>query len=306
MITKPNKHQIFFILFSLILLFGSISSQTLNYDLSLFETPTNLENFTTSKGIIFLSIFLIGTLGIAHGAMDGKIIWEYSRKKRSRFELYGLYTLLVFLGAIFWLNSPIFGLALLLLMSCIHFGLSDLSIIGKGGLIPKICWGFTMTFLPVLFKPVLVNDLFYELTLTNISAEIFVSIRILTVISIFIFFSYSIFKLFNLKDKSINITFKLILFEFLLLISLAYYLEPLIWFALYFCGLHGLRAILVLNFKLFPDIFWVILFTAPITTFIYVTSWTYTSGDLLVIFPVLGSLTIAHMLLPKLKNLINA
>ena len=128
----------------------------------------------------------------------------------------------------------------------------------------------------------------------------------MTVISIFIFFSYSIFKLFNLKDKSININFKLILFEFLLLISLAYYLEPLIWFALYFCGLHGLRAILVLNFKLFPDIFWVILFTAPITTFIYVTSWTYTSGDLLVIFPVLGSLTIAHMLLPKLKNLINA
>jgi len=306
MITKPNKHQILFIFFSLILLFGSITSQTLNYDLSLFETSINLENITTSKRVIFLSLFLIGTLGIAHGAMDGKIIWEYSSKKRSRFGLYGLYALLVFLGAIFWLYSPIFGLALLLFLSCIHFGLSDLSIIDKGVLIPKICWGYTMTFLPLLFKPVLVNDLFYDLTLTNISIEIYALIRILTIISILIFFSYLIFKLFKPIKNNNSITFKLILFEFLILISLAYYLDPLIWFALYFCGLHGLRAVLVLNFKLFPDIFWVMLFTLPITTFIFLTNSTYASSDLLVIFPVLASLTIAHMLLPKLKKLIKA
>ena len=306
MITKPNKHQILFIFFSLILLFGSITSQTLNYDLNLFETPINLENITTSKRVIFLSLFLIGTLGIAHGAMDGKIIWEYSVKKRSRFGLYGLYALLVFFGAIFWLYSPISGLALLLFLSCIHFGLSDLSIIGKGVLIPKICWGFTMTFLPLLFKPVLVNDLFYDLTLTNISNEIFASIRILTIISILIFFSYLLFKLFKQTEKNNSITFKLILFEFFILISLAYYLDPLIWFALYFCGLHGLRAILVLNFKLIPDIFWVMLFTSPITIFIFLNNSTYASSDLLVIFPVLASLTIAHMLLPKLKKLIKA
>ena len=306
MITKPNKHQILFIFFSLILLFGSITSQTLNYDLNLFETPINLENITTSKRVIFLSLFLIGTLGIAHGAMDGKIIWEYSGKKRSRFGLYGLYALLVFFGAIFWLYSPISGLALLLFLSCIHFGLSDLSIIGKGVLIPKICWGFTMTFLPLLFKPVLVNDLFYDLTLTNISNEIFASIRILTIISILIFFSYLLFKLFKPTEKNNSITFKLILFEFFILISLAYYLDPLIWFALYFCGLHGLRAILVLNFKLIPDIFWVMLFTSPITIFIFLNNSTYAFSDLLVIFPVLASLTIAHMLLPKLKKLIKA
>ena len=306
MITKPNKHQIIFILFSLLLLFESIGSQTLDYDLSLFSTSTNFENITTSKDIIFLSLFLIATLGIAHGAMDGKIIWEYSSKKRSRFGLYGLYALLVFLGAIFWLYSPIFGLALLLFLSCIHFGLSDLSIIGKGVLIPKICWGFTMTFLPLLFKPVLVNDLFYDLTLTNISNEIFASIRILTIISILIFFSYLLFKLFKPTGKNNSITFKLILFEFFILISLAYYLDPLIWFALYFCGLHGLRAILVLNFKLIPDIFWVMLFTSPITIFIFLNNSTYAFSDLLVIFPVLASLTIAHMLLPKLKKLIKA
>ena len=304
MITKSNRHQICFILFSLLLLFGSIGSQTLNYDLSSFSTHTNFENVTTSKGIVFLSLFLIATLGIAHGAMDGKVIWEYSSKKRSRFGLYGLYALLVFLGAIFWLYSPIFGLALLLFLSCIHFGLSDLSIIGKGVLMPKICWGFTMTFLPLLFKPALVNDLFYDLTLTNISTEIFALIRILTIISILIFFSYLIFKLFKPIKNNNSITFKLILFEFLILISLAYYLDPLIWFALYFCGLHGLRAVLVLNFKLFPDIFWVMLFTLPITTFIFLTNSTYASSDLLVIFPVLASLTIAHMLLPKLKKLI--
>jgi len=304
MITKANKHQIFFILFSLLLLVGCTTSQIITSDLFLFGSFINFENITTSKSIISLSVFLIATIGVAHGAMDGKIIWQHSKKNSSRFKLYALYTLLVILGGIFWLNSPVFGLALLLILSCIHFGLSDLSFIWVGSLIPKICWGFTMTFLPVFFKPLLVNDLFNELTLTNIGSEIFILIRILTAFTIFIFVTYVIFKLFNSKDRDNNTSLKLIILELLLLILLAYYLEPLLWFALYFCGLHGLRAILNLNFKLVPDAFWMILFTAPITLLILLTDWNYSSSYLIAIFPVLASLTIAHMLLPKLKSLI--
>lgn len=306
MITNTNKHQIFFILFSILLLVGCITSKILSLDFIVFRSFINFEIITITKSIIFLPIFFIATLGVAHGAMDGKIIWEHSTKNSSRFKLYALYLLLVILGAIFWLYSPISGLVLLLFLSCIHFGLSDLSFLWGWSLIPKICWGFTMTFLPVFFKPLLVYDLFYELTLTNINSEIFDLIRILTAFTIFIFITYVIFKLSNSKDSGNNITLKLAIFELLLLILLAYYLEPLIWFALYFCGLHGLRAILILNFKLVPDIFWMILFTAPITLLILLTDWNYNSSYLLVIFPILASLTIAHMLLPKLKNLIKA
>ena len=304
MISKVNKHQIFFILFSLAIFFGCVTSKISFFDLIVFASPINYENIITSSGIIFVSIFLVGTFGIAHGAMDGKIIWEHSRSNSSRFKLYGLYSLLVFFGATFWLYSPISGLVLLLLLSCIHFGLSDLSFIPSVSLIPKICWGFTMTFLPILFKPILVNDLFYALTLTNINAEIYEVIRVFTVFTIFILIGYLFFRLSHNKDN--NITFKLTILELLLLIVLAYYLEPLLWFTLYFCGLHGLRAILILNFKLVPDIFWMILFTAPITLLIFLTDWNYSPSNLLVIFPVLASLTIAHMLLPRMINLIKA
>ena len=166
-----------------------------------------------------------------------------------------------------------------------------------------ISWGFIMTFLPVLFKPLIVHDLFYDLTLVSINTEFFDLIRVAIIINIFLFFSYLVFRLSDNKNLN-KIGLKLTLFELSLLIALAYYLDPLVWFALYFCGLHGLRAILILNFKFIPDILWVIIFSVPIILFIFLTNWNYNLSNLLVIFPVLASLTIAHMLLPKLKNFI--
>ena len=303
MITKTNKHQIFFIILSLIVLFGCLGSDGLFLDLIGFGIPINLFDEMHSKNIIFWSLCLIGTLGVSHGAFDGKIIWKHSNKNSPRFKLYTLYILLTLLGAILWFYFPILGLGLLLFLSCIHFGLSDLSFIKGESIVPMISWGFIMTFLPVLFKPLIVHDLFYDLTLVSINTEFFDLIRVAIIINIFLFISYLVFRLSD--NKNINkIGLKLTLFELSLLIALAYYLDPLVWFALYFCGLHGLRAILILNFKFIPDILWVIIFSVPIILFIFLTNWNYNLSNLLVIFPVLASLTIAHMLLPKLKNFI--
>ena len=129
MITKTNKHQIFFIILSLIVLFGCLGSDGLFLDLIGFGIPINLFDETHSKNIIFWSLCLIGTLGVSHGAFDGKIIWKHSNKNSPRFKLYTLYILLTLLGAILWFYFPILGLGLLLFLSCIHFGLSDLSFI---------------------------------------------------------------------------------------------------------------------------------------------------------------------------------
>ncbi|MFT7267047.1 MAG: Brp/Blh family beta-carotene 15,15'-monooxygenase [Porticoccus sp.] len=297
--TRINKHQIFFISLSLVILYMCLTSQ-----------PRPLADINISISgiggtIIFFSLCLIGTLGVGHGALDGKVIWEHSDKVGAKIKLYALYILLVSLGAILWFSSPFCGLVLLLLLSSIHFGLSDLDFLGNKGLIPKICWGFTMTFLPVLFKPSLVYLLFFELTSVSISTEIFDAIRILLILSIFIFISCLISRILK-KEKKDSIALKLAILELSLLIILTYYLSPLIWFTLYFCGLHGLRTILAFDFKFIPDVLWLIIFTAPISLFIFLVEWGYDLGSLLIVFPVLASLTIAHMLLPRLKDLVES
>ena len=108
------------------------------------------------------------------------------------------------------------------------------------------------------------------------------------------------------KEKKEPVALKLAILELFLLIILAYYLSPLVWFGLYFCGLHGLRAMLAFDFKFIPDALWLIIFTAPISLFIFLVEWSYDLSSLLIVFPVLASLTIAHMLLPRLKDLVGS
>jgi Brp/Blh family beta-carotene 15,15'-monooxygenase len=162
-----------------------------------------------------------------------------------------------------------------------------------------------MTFLPILFQPSLVYLLFLELTSVSISTEIFGVIRMLVVLSILVFVSCLIFRMLQ-KEKKEPVALKLAILELFLLIILAYYLSPLVWFGLYFCGLHGLRAMLAFDFKFIPDALWLIIFTAPISLFIFLVEWSYDLSSLLIIFPVLASLTIAHMLLPRLKDLVRS
>ena len=63
----------------------------------------------------------------------------------------------------------------------------------------------------------------------------------------------------------------LLLLELLFLVIIAYIIDPIIWFAVYFCILHGIRAIIQLNFKWYPDLLWMIIFTSPIIIFILIS-----------------------------------
>jgi len=293
--TKINKHQIFFIALSFVVLYVALSIQPE------VLTSFNMENEKVGKIIIYSFLFFIGLIGVGHGALDGKIIWEHSKKISVKCKLYGVYILLVLLGAVLWVSSPFLGLSLLLLLSSVHFGFSDLGFLVDVALVYKICWGFTMTFLPILFKPALVSVLFFDLASININEEIFYLIRLLIILSIFILFYFLICGILD-KSNQNSSAFKLMVFELITLIILAYQLSPLVWFALYFCGLHGLRAILISDFKFMPDMLWLISFTAPVLLFIFLVDWSYSLSSLLVVFPVLASLTVAHMLLPWLKH----
>ena len=295
--TKVNWHQIFFIsLSAIIILLSTIPDLT---GMSVLDKKSNISI------IMLISMTLIATIGIAHGALDGKIIWEHSIHKSTKLKLYLLYMFFTSSGAVLWFFYPFAGLVLLLLMSSVHFGVSDLEFIKEMPFVTKVYWGIVMTYLPSVFRSDQVDSLFFDLTQVHIHPEAYNIIKIIVLICI-INFLISLYKIAKTRKKmgKINYELKLLTIEMAVLIYLAYVLTPLIWFAIYFCGLHGIRALIAGSFRVFPDILWLLLFTSPVSIVIFLFEWEYNLNSLLLVFPIVASLTIAHMLLQKLIKIV--
>ena len=287
--SKILKHQIFVIVSALVILtlyFFLLPSTHLNLDFNLLSK---------ANPILLISFLLISTLGISHGAYDGKIIWM-SGSKRNAFILYLIYISISLFGLFLWLISPTLGLFILLLISTIHFGHSDLAYIGNRQKYLKYSWGLAMTFMPVLFHSSSVSEIFYLLTDSNAISSTLIFLKYLISLNLILLTSYVMFNLFKIKDK----TYFLLTGELTIMIILGYYLHPLVWFAFYFCILHGIRALINYNFNFFSDTLWLILFTAPITLIIIYMNLDLSLEGFLFVFPILACLTIAHMLLPKI------
>lgn len=287
--SKILKHQIFVIVSALVILtlyFFLLPSTHLNLDFNLLSK---------ANPILLISFLLISTFGISHGAFDGKIIWM-SGSKRNAVILYLIYLSISLLGLMLWLISPTLGLFILLLISTIHFGHSDLAYIGNRQKYLKYSWGLAMTFMPVLFHPSSVSEIFYLLTDSNAISSTLIFLKYLISLNLILLTSYVMFNLFKIKDK----IYFLLMGELIIMIILGYYLHPLVWFAFYFCILHGIRALINYNFNFFSDTLWLILFTAPITLIIIYMNLDLSLEGFLFVFPILACLTIAHMLLPKI------
>tara|TARA_B100001173_G_C15951101_1_gene531412 strand:- start:245 stop:1210 length:966 start_codon:yes stop_codon:yes gene_type:complete len=287
--SKILKHQIFVIVSALAILslyFFLLPTTDLNLDFNLLSK---------ANPILLISFLLISTLGISHGAFDGKIIWM-SGSKRNAFILYLIYISISLFGLFLWLISPSLGLFILLLISIIHFGHSDLAYIDNKQKYLKYSWGLAMTFMPVLFHPSSVSEIFYLLTDSNTISSTLIFLKYLIALNLILLISYVIFNLFKIKDK----IYFLLMGEVTVMIILGYYLHPLVWFAFYFCILHGIRALINYNFNFFSDTLWLIIFTAPITLIIIYMNLDLNLEGFLFVFPILACLTIAHMLLPKI------
>ena len=248
-----------------------------------------------SIAILFL---IIMSFGVSHGAADSIIIWKTFTKIKIKVIAFLIYLLIVFLGLLLWFQSPILGLIILLLMSIIHFGQSDLSYLSQASQSMKISWGFVMTLLPVIFFENDVKLIFDTLVNSNINLAVFSGLRIITFgfIGSFLFF-VGITKGITKKDK-----FFLVL-EFLTTIMMASFLNPLYWFTFYFCFLHGLRALINIGIKSLRDFLFLIIFTLPVTFFSYFILFESLQIKYLsIIFSVLMALTISHMLLPSINR----
>jgi Brp/Blh family beta-carotene 15,15'-monooxygenase len=272
-----KTHQLLFIFFSIILIGAN------NYIPNIFNDDKSL----------IIALILIGTIGLSHGAIDGKIIYHANCSRIKIFVMFLVYLLIVFLGLLLWFNFPIIGLSLLLIMSVIHFGNSDLYYLKKNLLI-KFIWGLMMTLFPIMFYPEIVNEIFNILTKTNIPLNIFILAQdLLIILSIFL----SLLLVLPIQSN------KWVLFEFIILMILAKIFHPLIWFGLYFCGVHGIRALIAEKFRINPDLLWLVTFSIPaIMTLYYLIGqnvFEY-SVNLYSIFPIVAALTISHMLLSKI------
>ena len=280
-----TKHQIVFILF------GEL------FILYTFMANEGFVNLTINNSFVYFSVLLIASIGVSHGAMDGKLIWQASSKTLMRVKISSIYLLLVLIGLVIWFVVPMAGLILLIIMSCAHFAKSDLFFTNQLNTFSKYCWGISVTLLPLIFQPNEVLNIFYLLTNYEFSMVLTNIVRVLIVFSIIIFIASAI--LFY-KNKFEII---LALFELVTLILLAIFAHPITWFAIYFCGLHGIRALIGINFNFKKDILWLTAFTIPvIVLFIFlVKENTFDlTNNLLVVFPILASLTIAHMSLNKI------
>ena len=288
MLNKVIIHQQLFILFASLFLF-------LNLFISFEETYLNY--------LIWIALFFVGTLGVSHGALDGKLIWKGINKNLQRFILFTIYLILVLFGWLLWINFPIIGLAILLIMSVFHFGNADLKLLNLSDINIKLSWGFTMTFLPMLFKKDIVESIFYNLIGMKIPESIAAVIYCVLILSIIRIY-WAVIQ--NILKSNININWhknKNILFlsELTVLVTLSYFTHPFVWFAIYFCGLHGVRSLIDSKFNWNIDLKWIFLFTSPVILFIGFTYGEYWNADIYsIIFPILGSLTIAHMSLPSL------
>ena len=290
MMNKLITHQLLFIIF---LLFFLGAKATIKFDDS------------SLSYLIWIALFFVSSVGVSHGALDGKLIWNGVSKNFEKLILLGIYLILVLLGLALWIFYPVIGLMLLLTMAVFHFGNADLKLFKLNDVNVKLSWGFTVTFLPILFKKDTVELIFYNLIGFNLPDTFIAIIYCILVLSIFRIYWVILNNIIKSNENNICLIDKsvLIFFEITLLITLSYFTHPFVWFAIYFCGLHGIRSLINSDFNWRIDLKWIIIFTLPVIVFIFFTYGKYWNADVYsIIFPILGSLTIAHMSLPSIIN----
>jgi beta-carotene 15,15'-dioxygenase len=263
-----------------------------------------------------LCFLLIATIGVSHGAYDGKkgeILFK-DKFKNSKFIFYFIYIALVILVFIFWYLNPLISLIIFLVVSSLHFGKEDLEIyldkkyrhhpllfFLKGSLIVLLPLFFNFEKTNLIFNTILFSNDY--LMLSNNYVKFILAINLLMQV---LFYLYIYFK------KKLNRSdFFSINFEIFLIIIIFYLFTPIVAFTLYFCFMHSIKNILLISDELNSNLFRGFkifvkqsLFLTLITFFILlIILFFLIKFDLLensiekIIFIALASLTLPHIIL---------
>jgi len=270
-------------------------------------------DFLRDDKLLILCLFFILTLGISHGALDhikGKKLLKLINYK----SILIFYISYVFIGIaiiLTWLLFPKFLLLIFLIVASYHFGKEDSEFINNKINIDLIYFfkGSIIITAPLLFKKNQTLDIFKNLNF-DISQSFLIHDETLYVILAISFVSNIIISV----NKKIDIK-SLLLMDFISILLLNYFLNPILAFTIYFCFLHSIRHSFKLSNELnekdfrkgFKEFFNKAIPLTIVTAFLFLISLFFLKNYYLfdnaiskVIFIGLASLTFPHILLEYL------
>ncbi len=204
--------------------FLAVATLAISFSLAGFSLPLLAQ-------VIVLAVF-VTLVGLPHGALDPFIARKFAfwQTVQGMALFLVAYTGLAIGSLVFWIYFPEGALAAFLFISAIHFSNDWVSLMNQG--LARIA-GFAVILLPVLFHSHEVIAIFSVLT-GNALSPIFIGA--LDTFTLPIVFGHSFIIIWQAKSRNYLLTIEL----FALLI-LAYLLPPLLYFVVYFCGLHSPR-----------------------------------------------------------------
>ena len=195
--------------------------------------------YLRENNLLILSLFLILSLGISHGALDhikGKKLLRILNYK-STIIFYIFYILIGFIIILLWLLFPKILLFVFLIVASFHFGKEDSEFINYKTNQDLIYFfkGSLVVTAPLLFHKNETLEIFTNLNF-DISQNLLISNEFLYFFILISFFANILISL----NKQIDIKSVLIM-DFISILLLNYFLSPILAFTVYFCFLHSIR-----------------------------------------------------------------
>ncbi len=268
--------------------------------------------YLRSNNLLIFCLFLILSIGISHGSLDhikGKKLLKIFKIKSINIFYFG-YIAIGLVTILIWYLFPKLLLLLFLIIAAFHFGKEDSEFINKKKNFELIYFfkGSLIIVAPLLFHK---NEtmLIFESLNFDISGNFLINDITLYFFVLFSFVSTLILTLKKSFDSK-----SLLLMDFLSIIILNYFLNPILAFTIYFCFLHSIRHSISLIFEIdnnirigLPIFLKRALPLTIITIFIYLFSLYFLNNynDFnesihKIIFIGLASLTFPHILLEYL------
>ena len=271
--------------------------------------------YLRNNSLIFICLFLILTIGISHGALDnikGKKLLKFFKIK-SISIFYIVYIFISLFIILIWFFFPKFLLVSFLIIASYHFGKEDTDfIVDKKNLKVDLLYflkGSLVIVAPLIFHKNETIHIFNSLNF-NISEVIMVGDKFLY----FFLIASLASSLYLVSKKKIDLK-SLLIMDYLSVLMLNYFLNPILAFTIYFCFLHSIRHIISISYELDGSNFsnGAKIFVKKalpltiLTALLYLLSVVYLSNsyglnDVItqVIFIGLASLTFPHILLEYL------
>ena len=269
--------------------------------------------YLRNNDLIIISLFLILSLGISHGALDHvkgkKLLKLFNYKSITVF-----YFSYIFIGIaiiLIWLLFPKILLLTFLIVAAFHFGKEDCEFIYNKANLNLIYFfkGSLVITAPLLFHKTETLEIFNILNF-EVSENILISNEFLYLFLLISLFAHIIISI----NKHIDIK-SLLLMDFISILLINYFLNPILAFTIYFCFLHSIRHSFKLSNELnktsfikgFKEFFVKAFPLTILTAILFLISLFFLNNYLVfdsaiskVIFIGLASLTFPHILLEYL------